>query len=851
MDLLERDDVLRDLRALAERTRHGHGHVALLRGEAGIGKTALASALVEALPPDTRVLWGSCDDLLAPRPLGPLWDMAAREPDLMEALRRDDQRLVRQAVLDVFTRSHRPTVAVFEDVHWADGATLDLLTLVGRRIARTRTMPVLTFREVPPDHPLNVVLGDLPSERVCGIRLQPLSRDAVATMAGDQDVGSWVHDQTDGNPFLVSSLLSNPGASVPGGVSDLVGSLVARLTGKAERLVQLVSVVPGRAELALLDEVDPELARALPTAEHLGLLRMEGRAVAFRHELARTAVEDALTESLRRELHLQVLAAGQRLGHDPARLAHHARQAADVDAMVRWLPVAAVQAAAGRSHREAIAHLEALAPHADRLPIDERADLYELWTREEVFVRGVGLPHAMAAVALRRQVGDTAGVGAGLLAAARAAWVGADRERTARAVELAREAVAALEEVGGEELSLAYGELARMAAQKDDLASAREHAERALELAPGPSQGRALALATAGLVANLESYPAGSGMLDEAAAIAESLGLAWELQRARGNHVATAIAARDLDRARRHNGVALESVDDDVVTTLFHVIAGAVIDTASGAYGAAESTLRDLLDRDRLNRALGWYAETALAEVLVRRGDPAAEEAVERLRGRAELHGLGSDLVWAARLSALHLWTFRRRDEERTAANVAHLDRLIAGRGHPWDVGELALWLWLDGHLDVVPDRAAEPVRWLGDGAWERAAGWFDDRGMPFERAVALSLGDTEARLQALRIAQHVEARALAARFRHDLRADGVTGIPRGPREATRRSPLGLTARQREVLALLADGLSNVEIAERLFISVRTVENHVSAILTTLGATSRDEAVAMSVSRRS
>ena len=162
-----------------------------------------------------------------------------------------------------------------------------------------------------------------------------------------------------------------------------------------------------------------------------------------------------------------------------------------------------------------------------------------------------------------------------------------------------------------------------------------------------------------------------------------------------------------------------------------------------------------------------------------------------------------------------------------------------------WDIGELALWLWLDGHLDVIPDRAAEPVRWLGDGDWKRAADWFDDRGMPFERAAAMSRGDIGARLDALRIAQHVGARALAARLRHDLRTEGITGIPRGPREPTRQSPLGLTPRQGEILALVAVGLSNVEIADRPFISVRTVENHVSAVLAALGATSREAAVDM------
>jgi len=170
----------------------------------------------------------------------------------------------------------------------------------------------------------------------------------------------------------------------------------------------------------------------------------------------------------------------------------------------------------------------------------------------------------------------------------------------------------------------------------------------------------------------------------------------------------------------------------------------------------------------------------------------------------------------------------------------------MAGRDQ-WAIGEHALWLWLDGHLDAIPDEAPAPVRWLGDNQWERAADWFSVRGVPYEHAVALSLGGPDARLEALRIAQLIGARALAARLREELRADGATGIPRGPRRATMSSPLGLTQRQDEVLALLAEGLANAEIADRLFISLRTVENHVSAILAKLGVANREEAVAVAV----
>jgi DNA-binding CsgD family transcriptional regulator len=839
MELLERHDVLHDLSALATRARHGDGHVVLLRGEAGIGKTVVATALARDVTGDCRVLWGSCDDLLVPRSWGPVRDMAPREPDLAEALAAESPRLVRQGLLDAFTRTYRPTVAVFEDVHWADGATLDLLTLIGRRIARTRTLLVMTFRDVSSDHPLSVVLGDLPATSVRSIRLEPLSRGAVVRLAGGREAtAAQAYEVTGGNPFLVSAVLADTGDGVPDSISDLVGSLLGRLTGKAERLAQLVSVVPGRTELDLLDAIDPDLAPSFGDAEQVGLLRIDDWSVAFRHEIARTATEMRLTESLRRRLHRRVLRAAEQLGYDTARLAHHARHAMEVDAMVRLLPTAAREAAAARNHREAITHLEALEAHLHLLPIAERADLLELWAAEEEFVDHGGMRHAQAAVDLRRQLGDAAGLGAALICASRSAWGG---NAFTRAAELAREAVDVLENVGGEHLALAYAQLARTAMQNFDPELALDHCARALALAPEPSRARALALSMAGVEKNLTSYPDGTQMLEEAAGIAASLGFAWELQRARGNLIQTALDAKDIDRARQLNDTALTSVDGEVVTTMWHVNLSAEIDTAAGDYESAERTLRELTGRTRLTGSTRWFAEGALARVLVRRGDPAAGASVRRLEDRARAVGQVQDRAWFSTVVAEYLWVFERRDDAATRRGLEVFEATLE-RAAPWYVAGHALWLWLDGHLDEIPAVAAEPVRWLSDGQWLRAAEWFADRGVPFEQAVALRLGDTDARLEALRIAQRIGARALAARLRRELRADGVTGIPRGPGRATRNNALGLTARQSEVLDLLAAGLSNADIADRLFLSVRTVEKHVSAILTTLGVDSRHEA---------
>lgn len=837
MELLERDDVLKRLLLQLDGVRRGDGGLALVRGEAGIGKTAVATYLSQVATRHARVLWGWCDDLLAARPLGPLWDMASAAPDLDEALRTDDQHLLRQAVIHVFTKSRRPTVAVFEDVHWADGATLDLLTLVGRRVAESFTLVVLTFREVEADHPLSSVLGSLPAAKVESIRLRPLSRSAVGTLAQGKADASAVFARTGGNPFLVSELLSSPEDSVPATVSDLMGSQLTRLSCKARHLVELVSVVPGETELSLLHTVDADLMSSFSEAERLALLQMGDLTVSFRHELARSAVLNALPAPHRRDLHLQVLRAGEELGLDPARLAHHARRAQDPDAMARVLPEAAQQAAAGHSHREAVSHLEALRPHLHLLPRARQADLLELWADEEEFVSGNGLPRAMAALDLRKQLGDVADVGSGLIRASRAAWSGGDFAQAAR---LADEAAVALQGVGGENLALAYAQLARWAIQRLDLGLAMRYSEQALAIAVDASQARALALTTWGVCQNLRSYPAGCPTLLEAAGVAAALGLAWEQHRAKTNLIETALMAKDLDKARRLNEGVLCVVDDDMA--VWHLMMRALVQTAAGEYASASAVLEDLLQRDDLLPSVRWFSQAARAELWVRQGSPGAGQAVHQLWDRATSIGQFQDRVRASTLSAEYLWAFQKRDDRVTSRNLEVFEE-VAATSVEWIVGEHALWLWLDGHLDAIPSQAPEPLRWLCEDRWQRSADWFAERGLPLQQAVALSLGDTEARLDALRIALHIGAAPLAARFRHALHADGVHSIPRGPRRASVESPLGLTPRQAQVLALLAEGLSNAEIASRLFLSLRTVENHVSAILTKLGVTSRDEAV--------
>ena len=145
-------------------------------------------------------------------------------------------------------------MAVIEDVHWADEATLDLLSFAGRRLGRTRALLLVTYRddELGDDHPLRIVLGDLATQRATRrMRLPPLSQEAVRALAGERDVDAGeLYRVTGGNPFYVSEILEAGWPSVPPTVRDAVGARLARLSAGTRRAVEAAAVIGARVDLS-------------------------------------------------------------------------------------------------------------------------------------------------------------------------------------------------------------------------------------------------------------------------------------------------------------------------------------------------------------------------------------------------------------------------------------------------------------------------------------------------------------------------------------------------------------------------------------------------------------------------
>jgi DNA-binding CsgD family transcriptional regulator len=848
--LLEREEALAGIRRAFAEAEGGQGRVVIVGGEAGVGKTALLRRFCEEVAGRTRILLGACDPLFTPRPLGPLIDVSHATGGALFDLAHTGAIPYRVAEALMEELGSSTTVLVLEDMHWADEATLDVFRIIARRVEDVTALVVATYRDqLDPAHPFRAVLGSLATvTAVRRLRLEPLSHAAVAELAEPYraDPGD-LYRMTSGNPFFVTEVLASDSDEIPESVRDAVLARTAALSSGARAVVEAVSVAPTGAEAWLIEALtgptNGELAECLGS----GVLTDASDVVRFRHELARLTIEESLTTDRRVALHVRALTAMEARStfRDLARLAHHADAAGDGGAVLRFAPEAAVRASSLGAHREAAAQFRRALRYADDLPLAARAELLERYSHECYLTdKGDEAVGALrAAVACYRELGDARREGATLSSLANILWCPG---RGSEAREVGVQAVELLELVEpGPELVRACGTLAFLHERNADLETSYYWDDRAATVARelGLDQnwvriGAGFREVRAGSARGVDEVERGIALFRnrglEEDAVAATTGLVFALNH-RSPHT---LAARWIDEAvdhARNNGLELSH--------LYGLAHRARLELDRGEWTNAAMSAELVLGERFVSTFPRTLALVVLALVRTRRGDPGAgpllDEALALSAPTRELPRIAP--VAAARAESALL-------AGRPAAVVGETDtafQLALERGSPWALGELATVRWRAGIDDVVPHAMAEPHTLQLSGDWRGAAELWGELGCPYEAALALADSDEP---DALRTAhdgmRELDARPAAEIIAQRLRKHGVRGIPRGPRRTTRESPVGLTARETEVLLLVADGLRNREIAERLFLSRRTVDHHVSTVLRKLDARTRGEAVA-------
>ena len=822
----------------------------LLCGESGAGKTSLVEAFVEQWVRDERVLWGVCDPLPTPRPLGPIHDLAPRlAPATRAVLEQGDQPY------DIFTAVNddlrtAPSVFVLDDLHWADQGTIDLLRFVLRRVSQTRSLVIGMLRddEIGATHPMRALLGDVArSPRADTLATPALSVQAVQGLVGERPVDPvWLHRVTGGNAFFVCEMLDHDGADLPTTVRDAVLARTSGLDPAAWDLLNLLTCSPG----AIPDHLLAGLGVTLPASRALtdaGLIRRSSRGVAFRHDLCRLAIRSVIPPGAEPRLHKRLLDAYEAASHaDSAVLTHHALGAKDVERIRRCALNAGIAAARSGAHTQACEFFTIALEQGGPLDKAKEAELLELLAWEFYLIDRLAdaITACQRAMQIRQELGESAAVSANHHSLAVYQWYNAHRGLSE---SHAAQAMTALDEQTDDgdqlvQLGHAFAMQAYLAVQASDLDRAKSLIARARELAEKTGNFdlmiRVRLIENYGVVLNgddsgrdaiLAILNSGPKHIDELYSGGWSNLTYFDVEQRRLD-----VAADLLDVT-----IPLMHEHDLPICRVWQMGSRARLQLMVGEWDDAAAEADRVLQGPSAPLARTWpNLIRALVDLRKKGTTGASLDDAWRLACR---FGEPIRMLPVAAAIVERAWLTGESDDR-----IPECRELLTGgpvTGLEWSRGELAVWLRrLGQRVDVVG--VAEPYRALLDGAYEAAAEDFHRRSMPYDAALALvDSGDPSLAARALDILDRLGADAVAGKVRRDLRAHGMPVVPARRRAATLANPAGLTTRQTEVLRLLDDGMTNAELAERLYLSVKTVDHHVSAILTKLDVTKRRDAV--------
>jgi DNA-binding CsgD family transcriptional regulator/tetratricopeptide (TPR) repeat protein len=872
--LIERDEPLRLLNDALERSINARGEILLVSGEAGIGKTALLKHFMDGLPVGVGSAWGACDALFTPRPLGPLMDMAdSLGPECQSLIRGGAQASdLFIGLIDTVERRAGGFVLVFEDAHWADNATLDLLKFLCRRIMALQCLVIISYRsdEVGPDHPLTMLIGDLPSRVVSRLELSGLSVDGIERLAEQyQRSDGGIYALTGGNPFFATELLSSPtnkNQDFPLSIQAAVSTRLAKLKPDEQQLIAALATIPHSVDTQLLDVIDKDFGNVLSAAcLSCGVVEeASDGTVSFRHDLARHAVLSMLTRKQLRMLNLRMLNILMRTGldmHYCELAAHFSTSSGDASAILTYAPLAAARAARLGAHQEATKHLANALRFVEAALPEVAAQLLEDWAYEAGIADSI-TPDVLAAreqaISLWRAANRMDRVGHNYRWLWRLHWYRGETEKAAHAEKIAFDTLESI--APSAELAMAYSTRSQIHFLNGRSDEAVVWGERAVALAKQfndvPTQVHAMTNIGSALL--FRNDLGGKPYMEASLALARQHHLHEHAARVFTNYAEFAILARDFPLAEQ---LVLEGIAFDTRLTLdswtyYLVGRQAQLRLDQGRLRDAETIAVGVLAVDKLTIVMRMPALFVLAITRARMGLPDADELLHDALEKACALEEPQNIVPVKLALIEHAYLQGRHDAaELECAKVAALGVDLL---QPWHRNALALWmhrLTLSFDCPVVPDPGSPAALEISGDAIGAASVWHE-QGVPFEAALSRLHANGPGRpvelARAISELEAIGADAAAAYGRHQALAMGIVHEAprrrRGPYRAARSHPLGLTAREVEILQLIVEGVSNREIAQHVSRSQRTIEHHVSAILMKLSAANRMQAALRAIS---
>ena len=491
MELIERDDFLTSLNNGFRRAASGDGHCFFIVGEAGIGKTSLVKTFLKEIEDECTEYVGACDSLFTPRPLAPLYDLALQiNEDWVDKIESISSRAeLFTKFVQVLTHKQRPVVVVFEDIHWADEATLDFVKFFARRISRTKCLFILTCRdeEIKQQLPLRNVLGDLAPDTFTRLELTPLSRQAVQKLADQKGYdGEDVYSISAGNPFYVNEILASYSSGIPNNVKDSILSVYNRLEDEAKNVWQQLSVIPEGLEVSRLYKIDHSWHEAIGNCIASRILIIRNNRIFFKHELYRRTIEVSLSPFKRIALNknlLQLFLSSFEEQGEIEKIVHYAKNANENELVVKYAPLAAKQAACVGAHIEASKLFLTAIEYSEGDDTDQLVKFYENYAYECYLTNQIreAITYQAKALTIWKEKKEIEQIGNSLRFLSRLWWFEGNHQK---AEHFAKQAIAVLDEQPSSKAkAMAYSNMAQLKMLSDQTDECIYWGEKAIAVA--------------------------------------------------------------------------------------------------------------------------------------------------------------------------------------------------------------------------------------------------------------------------------------------------------------------------------------------------------------------------------
>jgi DNA-binding CsgD family transcriptional regulator len=855
MELIERAGFLASLQTEFQRMAAGEGHCIFVSGEAGIGKTSLVKAFCKELKNRCNIYQGSCDALFTPRPLAPLYDILLQmRNDLPEpGSEGTDRTVFFTRFIQELNNQKDACLIVFEDIHWADEATLDFIKFLARRITQLRCLFILTYRgeEIHSNHPLRNLLGQLNPDSFTRLQLPPLSRQAVEKLAGEKGYnGEDVYSISGGNPFYVNEILASYSTGVPDNIKDSILSVYNRNDGITKQIWEILSVLPTGFEVKYLERLEPSYAAALEKCLDLRILVPKEGLISFKHELYRRTIESSLSPLLRVALNkkiLDLLLEDFEENLETERIIHHAKNANEYDLVVHYAPLAARQAASLGAHEEARKLYYSAIEYYQGNDKDRLIQFYEPYAYECYLTnRGrEAIIYQERSLKILKEKNDPERIGNCLWFLSRLWWFDGNRKH---AEKYAGEAIAVLADQAPSRVkAMAFSNMSQLNMLAGQTVECISWGEKAIAMARELNDEETLshALNNVGCVKNKirSSQQEGHDLLQQSLEIALRNSYHEHAARAYANQLHNAIETKDYPLAKKivAEGICYCDERDLNSWACYMQSCESRLKLETGHWSDAARIGDNLLQYEDQARIVKMVALVVVATIKMRKGEPDALPLLLEAKEKA-LKAMELQRIIPAMVALLEYeWITGEPLIEKGVLDTTLI--MIGQMGQIYETNEFAFWLSKARRQSIPQKEVFEGYETDTVKKAQKAAAWWERAGCPYLQALALFEGEEEDKRKAITIVHGLGARAVYEKMKLEMRGSGIKSIPRGIRRTTQSNPALLTDRELGVLQLLKEGIQNKEIAARLFISAKTVDHHISAILFKLEAKSRIIAV--------